>query len=1452
MPIGIVMKKIGIYIQIIIFLIFAPHNLQSQDQTDQPVKVTPKQALDAKKEQFQNVQQIASPLFDPVTSSTPTKPNPFPTQSINEDAVQNAFSAMGVKGELLDHIKICYFYVEFITKLELAAHTIALARTKNIDFLTILESTSWQGLINKLGGWDAVVKQIDQSQPPSQTDINTIRGTIQTPTWKDVINTNFWKSINTTPDLIIKSNFWQNYCKFTVAQDFDKDASLLGSIYNVETRIFMYIPNIDVAYYNEDFTALRLSSEYFRLTMVLTDAMRNRLIKQVFDWKDFYDKTTNNIDLLKSYSAAQDFKNTTFYKLANLANQDFSKVVQMAGANEFPLKEIYGDNKPNPLAVEEITCLAMIKNLQAQLLNLFNTTNLETTMKTFADQTTKKPIPNILLYEADDHLYLEDLAMVEDAFAQKAETPEEVLKESDEPVVVQGIGSWMSNNWHKVKNRAKHSWSNVEQAGKATWKDIKNVGGDLKSLGEDALKAAEDEGGVLSQTMAAFGALVSVVTEGKDPKEAAKKAQKLWQDAVKLQQKVAVDIQKANKDLQQVMNDTEVVARDASTIGAQAIGDVIGLVDKKLGEDVAGGLTAAAALLIDFYANLVDPVIAVVGGLVVLTADAAAVAANVVTKSIIDIAKGNFSQLGSDVLDGIETMVADVAATMWSTISFIGKQFLQQLSDAVKFIGYMVAFLTDVLVDTFAFATRTLAALADSVGLPGEKFLETMAQEAEAHRRTIAATITTVLLVVAVIATDGAAIPLLAMTVGPQLFQIGGAFQQDQQQEQMKQEQKQFLDDYKKFVDNNEIVSTNAKNTWALELNKKYQAQITNQERELGFYQNFLTSYFEGTQDQMSFYLGMNLAPQLEQNKDYNNLRFADVGALYGFATGDGKNTGVLNLNPSQGFPLYNDGRKLFSQEIAVYPALSMQLEDDKKLTSETMHKFWFNQRETMPLDQETNMVEIRFQTIYALNMFNIGIYFGGEPVDVATIVKEKKANIDAGHLAKILVFNKETKDAPVALKVYEHEGQGWFSQQPNGPAFEIGTWYHMKMQLNDTNLQVSIWKEGDQEPSPQSYTVQKTPQKTIGVISSGASIQYEVITPKIPINAISALRPSLVQPTEQEREVQARQLLQIKEHPTVGSFKLDTTNRFQTLKGQFIYKTQATGLKDEKNQMIDDYVVLGTKVGQQANYLGTSPAKDVGQYQFKDAPDTIITSLINGNVYNKQGLSENMVMANALDIFLQKHGPLSDELTKTLQTLSSAQQKAQAGPFNFGPIKLNATSLDDIKQGIFIYQATSPEKKLQDTTGNPVKDIQGNILFDYFMMKNSAGNFGGPYSDDIKTVRSLVTGFEYDRGSTQPNANTKDAPFPAGSQAPWIGITLPVKLATLIDTAKNYYAQQKPTQQSTGGSSVQQTGDNNVSNPTGPHTTQGSDKTNPLNTNPADQSLQERTQDAGGDGFGG
>ena len=268
------------------------------------------------------------------------------------------------------------------------------------------------------------------------------------------------------------------------------------------------------------------------------------------------------------------------------------------------------------------------------------------------------------------------------------------------------------------------------------------------------------------------------------------------------------------------------------------------------------------------------------------------------------------------------------------------------------------------------------------------------------------------------------------------------------------------------------------------------------------------------------------------------------------------------------------------------------------------MSKNWFNQKETVPLAQSVNEIEIRFKVIYLLNTFYIGIYVGGKELNIAAIIdknKKKELDLDLDNLAKMAVFKRETTNAPTVGNLYEHEGKGWFDASVPVQNFGVDTWYRLNVQLQGTNLHMKFWQEDSpNNGGTQTYAVTALPsQKTIGVISSGAAIEYQFIKPTVPVKAITELRPPtglcktlpdkpctdssdktniIPLSSEISREADAGELLAYKLTPPVGQFNPAAVTKDQILKSHFIYTTQATKLLKNGANFNDDYIVMCTK----------------------------------------------------------------------------------------------------------------------------------------------------------------------------------------------------------------------------------------------------------------------------------
>ncbi len=1342
------MKRL--FISLIIFL-YIPITIiaeesQSKNNSLQPADV---------QQRFDDVKHTAQALFNPVFVSTGTpKSNPYPTTSINEKAVDALYGKEGlqVDPELVRYIKNFYFYLEYITKLQVAAHIAGYARQKNIDVTSVLEAKSWKGLIDKAssvaGGLQQLIVAISKAAP----DWDDVKGSIVAASWSDLIKTSFWQTIDITPEMIIASPFWQEYIQYSVLDTFRQDNALLKSIVDIEKTIFRFIPNIEVAYYHPDFIQIRNSGEFARLHLIVTEQVRARFIRQSIAWEPFVDKKSGQIDLVKTYSAAMEVEATGLYQLISLAQTtSLGTLAQQALNKKLPIDVAL---LKKPLLQEKMLCIAMLKNLQAQTYYLFDDAHIKQTMSVLGKNNTQ-PAPHLLLYQSEDAIYLEDLAALlknfKEAAAQAATSSDTTTSagKGNAKVVVQDFGSWLSGSWN-----------------------------DIKKTGQDILQGIQDVGKTALDEAEAIGAAGAAGIIGAiDPH----KGQELIDLSKKLQDEVAADINRSITDAQNVIDDTAAVAKDFTKGAASIVGEIFAKIsrDPKLGSDIEGVIESLTDVVINFYANQGHIAVSAGGGLIRLGTDAVNLASTVISDSIIGAKTGDWQAFGQDIVNSLNSLAYDVVTSLLNVATFIVQNFVDALKALIKCAAYLVSMITDILIDVSKGIFNALAGIFDIFGWQaGANAVQDASQWIANHRRLIESHVTTGLLIGAVIATDGAALPLLAMTVGPQIFQEYGSYQNDERAAEKLAKEKKFVADYQVFVNNNKIISENAKNAWADELTKKYDAQVINQKRNIGFYQNFLSDYVLNTEEQLSYYLGQYLLPQI--TPDSTGLIPADVGSLYGFKTG------VLNLNPSQGFPLYNKGRNAFSQEIAVYPSLAFGQEDNKQVSSKAPRKFWFNQKETIVLDNAVSEVEVRWQALYVLNEFYIGLYFGGIPVDVEAIKKTGKANINSAHLAKMVVYKKEEKDSPVMLNFYEHEGLGWLNPPLKGPQFDVGTWYRMNMQLQGTKLIVRVWKEGDEKPGGQEIAVSETSGKTIGIISAGASIEYDVVTPALAIKEVPAVRKSLGLLDEQEREIAARTNLAALTNPSLGTIPLQAVSIVQILKGQYIYTTQKTGLHGANGQPMDDYVVLGTssidRVTNQytIQHIGSSPTT---------SPNAMI-SLITSRAFDQNG-SYLTTCENVLDVYIKQYGPLTDDLEKKLDMLQKNYMSTLMGPFAFGAIEIQPTSSDEIKNGQFIYKAISLAPELHDKQNKPVKDAKGNTLYDYFVVVTTDARnnelIGAPYDATVSRIRSLVTGNEYDKKSTEPVEKGHRASDSLRIYQQSFG-QLPPTLAQAIDNSTTFY----------------------------------------------------------------
>lgn len=1431
------------------------------------------------------IPKIAKLLFNPVdTTVTPAKSNPFAQTSLNSAAVDTLFGAAGLKcsSDLIGYIKNFYFYIEYIVRMEYAALMATYAQQQGIDMHTLVLQHSWKDFItaltNKTKGWKGLMDAL--RNPKLQPSWKSIAGLVKATSWKDLAQSDFWQAFaQLTPDDIVQSLFWQNYLKTTIARTFVQDETILSSIVQIEQSLFLYIPNIEIAYYHPDFAALRDSSEMFHISLLLTDAYRVRLLDQCQEWQQFKDGKTGRYDMRKVRAACQDFEKTSFYQVMNMGeNLDPATTYRELSQNKFAVNTALF--KDEPLMHDRLIAVSMLKVLHGLTQYLYDIDQVDATMA-FLAKNKQQPTPSCLLYSAPDYLYVRDLAQVHANVQQAALTQQDPSKANSVQAPFMTVKQAAKNAPHRATVKVQGFFDDVGHAfskfGYALKEGFEAMGDAFVKAGEALVESIE--AGLLEVTggIASIPGLGEFLT-GISPSQ----AKKLLDSAKKLGTKAAEDLRKAGKAASKIVDDLEKAGQqavDALKTAAdefahkisQGIGDVCNTVlagqDTELCHDVSGAFEIAFTTVIDEIAETAHQVIETAGGVVKLTADAVELIAETAT----DLVIGDFKHLGSDLVNGLKKLGMDAAIAILNTFTYSFKFLVEELMNALKFVQYFISILTRLFIDAstaVVFAGAELASLFDSDIDPfavAQKSREVLS----AHERVIGAAITTALLLATIPLTGGAdswmVVPMIAMTVGPQVFSVIGAEQEDELKKSELEEQQQFLKDYEKFVANSKIIYQQQQDAVNQELQAKYQAQLSNQERSVGFYQDFLNKNFESLKDQISLSLGSYWADIFKQ--DQFGLTFADVGSLYGIKTG------VYELNPSQGFSLYNMGRASFSQEIAVAPERAIPSSDDQgtDIDAQVATKNWFNQKETVPLDKPAQSAHIRIKPVYILNSFSLGLYVGCQQINIPDIIKTGVAPLNVDQYAKMVVFKRDEKQNPVQCRVYEHEGKGWMPQAVQAPRFSLGTWYHMKVHITGQTLQVKVWQEPEQEPSSwQNYTVTGCPSLyTVGVIASGAAVEYTFVDPIVPIKPIESLRPAAgicpslpctsasdvnPLPYEKDREIQQKDHMQTLLHPQLGDVQtgystLQAYDKVQILKEQFIYTTQATHLTDiAQKTPLTDYVIL-CSLDDDGNVIPKTAGKEPREQ------DGMI-SLVTEKIYNNHAQDQYSYSSGIFKIYQQERGPLPQALVDAIKKTQTTYHQ-QVMQVQFGSLKLQGVGVDEFinHHNIYTMPLLGPYGKvLKDEKGKPLSDY---LLFCVLDGTVPAGVPGISYNDVLADthkqygVVSLITYNLYGKNSAQPinkNISVEDIATYETNHPPLLGPALKAALTkshTVYQQAVNMPQPQKLKPAGNQGANNQTTG--GTSKPSGGG--QGTSGTKQPDTKPADGSIQDKVDNGSNNG---
>jgi hypothetical protein len=1250
-------------------------------------------------QQMTDLEKVARKLFE----------NAHNVSSINSTAVTAFFGRQGLSlpDATVQNINYSYFYLEYVVRREKAAGLITLLQEQGKSFPDVLLSINnnvmrydWTRLVPtdqqksnlivpSASSWVALDNALEASLAQERKG------------WDQIGESSFWKNIPVTTSDLVHSSFWQKYNKLMIKKTFIFDQGLLCARYENEKELFKYLPALEVAYFHPDFIQLRSSAELTKVSLLLSENTRNRMIAAV---EDLNNKTSSpqHYDWEKIMAAVDSFAASDFFTIAHTlstASSGSQSPFQQSATNTLTFKPL---KLPSPLA-EEITCLSMIVALQALTYGLFKKDKLDTTVSALKSVSTQ-PIPSLLPYTSDDYLYLKDFNHLVDEI-NKASAP----AASGQTLVGSSSQNTMNNqNNPRVKPQSFVDWLN--KTGSDVLKTIVDAGQALVATASDITQIAENETLTLYYSSGLAEKLQSL-----SPEQAQQYA-KLYQDAV-------------SKDFDQFRGDIQDLLHDATKLVTYPAYAEIELLISTLAQDptLSGDFDAMWNSLIDTVATTVAAPLKIGSyafqqGLQ-LSNEAVSLISNVAASRI-------------TMSKALKQFGVDLVSSVLATATFTLETAKEAIVDLIKTCGYLIKVLTDVIIDTVAGIIASEDSIAASLGGGGASYADYYAQEQAqvgTHRRLIAQIVTTGIIIGLTVATGGTG-AALAVGVGTALafgsLMITGGAQEDTQVEEAKQEMHDYVQDFQVWTVNREKMLNAQQIAWSDELNKKFAAEINNRERTLGFYQNFLNGKFNQLLVQESAVLGNYQSQLLTPSSD--GLPSADVGSVYGYSTG------WLNLNPGQGFVLYTPSRKMLSQEIAESVA------SINSGSEESIARFWFKQNITKDIDQspgEPLTVEMRIMPIYLLNTFYTGLLLGGDPLDKDTILKQQRANLDREHLAKMIVFKREGERSAIKLGVYEHESSvyhksdGWVASELPSPSFEIGVWYRMKASLHGSTLSVSVWKEGDAIPQPMSFDVTATSQRTMGVIFSGASVEFEIVTPPDNQNfkRVGSLYPEYEGPNEKDREVREQESFTKVREPVFGGLDLIAARDTELIKGNFIYTSTKTGLSvDTGGAFAKDYGVFGLlnqDVPPTVAHIGQEPMQ-------VPTTQTVFVSLITGNVFDNTGA----VCASQRNVWksysAKRH--IDKSVVDAIVAATTSYLDFLAAPKNFEPLNLRADSRD-ISQGQFIYTTSTKAAPL-----------------DYVIMaklsnENAIIDTGMPYSEHSNGILSLVTGLLYERKNQNP-----------------------------------------------------------------------------------------------------
>ena len=746
--------------------------------------------------------RVASIIFNPILPDGQGAKNPYPTISIYEKAVDEIYGPQGlaVDGQLLDHIKKFYFYLEYVVKVERAAQLIQQGITHALPIDQTMQH-GWKAYITALTtqvGAEGMRKV--QEIVPTADAYNKAVQYCTFATWQEVPRSEFWTTAPVTYADVLRSAIWQNFSKYEVTQAFVNTEKLLPLLAQMNANLFFYVPNMDITYYHRDFTYMRLSMELFRMQLDLNELTCFRYAQDIDDWRSVIDTSHVNASLVKIEEYAQKFRNEPLYTFLS----DASRLIAESKDGIITYPPHIKSYLSNPYHLLQLYCFSMYKNLQARLYLLLDSDFVEKNGKLLEKNILQKTRPSLLPLVFADFAYLKDISYIQGMLSAAATHDQELRttdisagqltsKKTSSTASVQRVDSTQSprvavvpqsnaNVFSKEWQQGFKKWvsghgQQIVQSGKQIWTDVGTAALQsaqiTKSIGLAIGKSFKDIGLMASDNPFAVSEQV--------------KHSRMLRDGI------VTDMTKVTTDTRELLKTLNRVAKESSSIVGNSI--AIGLnalirnneVSDSLGKMVASGLN----IIIDYEQLFVDAYVTMAPALVAVGYDAILLLTDVIGLSIRKGIDAQYNSWSSDILNSLSSVANTVMATVLANCTYLlTDRVIGAVQSAIELTGYLTLALTDMTVELVSSHMYQIAHISQA----NKDVQQQIYQELREHRRFLATIVNTALIIGATIITEGATLPALGFSIGSQAVLGGpmyiGSFQEDEEMKEKKRSRK--------------------------------------------------------------------------------------------------------------------------------------------------------------------------------------------------------------------------------------------------------------------------------------------------------------------------------------------------------------------------------------------------------------------------------------------------------------------------------------------------------------------------------------------------------------------------------------------------------------------------------------------------------------------------------------